>query len=63
MWLIQTRSIEFTYKSAFKDLVYIVKTHGILNLWRGNLMNLLRVCPHAAIVRGVLSRTTRPLTS
>ena len=30
--------------------MYIVREHGILNLWRGNLMNIARIFPYSAIV-------------
>ena len=48
--LYQTRSKIFTYNHFFRDFNYIVKTHGVLNLWRGNTMNILKIFPHAAIV-------------
>lgn len=49
-WPIQTRSDVFQYRKALRDLSFILKTHGFTNLWRGNLMNILRIFPHAAIV-------------
>lgn len=30
--------------------MYIVSKNGILNLWRGNLMNIARIFPYSAIV-------------
>jgi hypothetical protein len=54
---IKTRSVEFRYLSALRDLMFIVRTHGVLNLWRGNLMSVLRIFPHAAIVINGLART------
>lgn len=55
--LFQTRSKVFTYKLFFTDFMYIIEKHGILNLWRGNTMNILKVFPHAAIVIIKLFRT------
>ncbi len=46
----KTSNRVFTYRLFFSDFKHIVKTHGILNLWRGNLLNVARVFPHAAIV-------------
>lgn len=52
----QTRSTPFTYKAFVSDFMEIVRTHGVLNLWRGNLMNVVKVFPYAAIVVRVLIR-------
>ena len=47
----KTSNRKFTYKLFRADAATIVKTHGFFNLWRGNLMNVARVFPTAAIVR------------
>ena len=46
----KTSNRVFTYQLFFSDFRHIVKTHGVLNLWRGNLLNVARIFPHAAIV-------------
>ena len=48
---IQTRDRTFNYSEAFKEAKYIVKSHGVKNLWRGNSANLLRIFPFASIVK------------
>lgn len=53
--LYQTRSKIFTYSRFFRDFNYIVKTHGAINLWRGNSMNIIKIFPHAAIVMDSLN--------
>ena len=32
------------------DFLHVVNKHGVWNLWRGNLLNVVRIFPHAAIV-------------
>lgn len=50
LWVLhQTRSKTFSYRSAYIDLHEIISQHGLLNLWRGNLMNVLRIFPQAAL--------------
>ena len=49
-FIIKTRSKKFTYRMFFSDFAYVVRKNGFLNLSRGNLMNVLRVFHHAAIV-------------
>ena len=39
------RDREFKYKEMLLDLKYIRNNHGMLNLWRGNLAQLMRVMP------------------
>ena len=46
----ETRNRRFTYRLYLSDLKSIVQKHGVLNLWRGNLLNVARIFPHAAIV-------------
>lgn len=49
-WVLnKTRSKTFNYKSAYRDLVQIISQHGVANLWRGNLMNVFRIFPQAAL--------------
>ena len=59
----ETRNRKFTYRLYLADLTSIVQKHGILNLWRGNLMNVARIFPHAAIVLPHRPRTSQSLTS
>ncbi len=47
----KTSNRVFTYQLFISDFKHIVKTHGVLNLWRGNLLNVARIFPHAAIVQ------------
>jgi hypothetical protein len=47
----KTRDIPFTYTAFFKDFKDIVRNHGVLNLWRGNIMNVAKVFPYAAVVK------------
>jgi len=47
----QTRDRTFNYSEALKEAKYIVKNHGVKNLWRGNSANLLRIFPFASIVK------------
>ena len=51
LYLSQTRDTPFTYRAFFKDFADIVRNHGVLNLWRGNIMNVAKVFPYAAVVR------------
>ncbi|EGR31080.1 solute carrier family member 16, putative [Ichthyophthirius multifiliis] len=44
-----TRDIQFKYTIALKEAKYIVKKHGVLNLWRGNSANLIRIIPFSSI--------------
>lgn len=46
----KTSNRAFTYQLFYSDFLHIVRKHGILNLWRGNLLNVARIFPHAAIV-------------
>lgn len=46
----QTSNRKFTYRMFLSDSLHIINKHGILNLWRGNIMNIARVFPHAAVV-------------
>ena len=46
----KTSNRKFTYQLFIADFKHIVTNHGILNLWRGNLLNIARIFPHAAIV-------------
>ena len=45
-----TSSRTFTYKTAWLEAKDIVTNTGVLRLWRGNLFNILRAFPYAAIV-------------
>lgn len=47
----KTSSRKFSYQQFYSDFLHIIKVHGFSNLWRGNLMNVARIFPHAAIVR------------
>ena len=38
------------YRIAIKDGIAIFKENGLHNFWRGNMANILRVFPNAAIV-------------
>lgn len=58
----KTSNRKFTYDLFRSDLVTIVKNHGITNLWRGNIMNIARVFPTAAIVYHSECRTLQYLT-
>lgn len=58
----QTSNRKFTYGLFISDLKHIVTRHGITNLWRGNLMNIARVFPNAAIVMSSTSRISQFLT-
>ena len=53
----QTSNRKFTYRMFLSDSLHIINKHGILNLWRGNLMNIARVFPHAAVVHLSTLRT------
>ena len=46
----QTSHRQFTYRHFTADFLHIINRHGLRNLWRGNLMNVARVFPHAAVV-------------
>jgi len=46
----KTSNRKFTYQLFFADFKHVVQTHGVFNLWRGNLLNIARIFPHAAIV-------------
>ena len=59
----KTSNRKFTYELFRADLKTIVKTHGVFNLWRGNIMNVARVFPTAAIVHRSECRILRSLTS
>lgn len=59
----KTSHRKFTYQLFFSDASTIVSKHGLRNLWRGNIMNVARVFPHAAIVKLNIFRTSRCLTS
>lgn len=52
----QTSNRDFNYRSYISDFKYIVKKNGVLNLWRGNLMNIARIFPYSAIVTDLSSR-------
>lgn len=45
-----TSSRKFTYKEAWAEAGDIVTSTGFFRLWRGNLFNILRAFPYAAIV-------------
>lgn len=45
-----TSSRTFTYREGWLEAKDIVKTTGVARLWRGNLFNILRAFPYAAIV-------------
>lgn len=47
----KTSNRKFSYQLFYTDFLHIIKAHGISNLWRGNLMNVARIFPHAAIVQ------------
>jgi len=34
-----------------KEANYLVKTHGVKNMWRGNSANIMRIFPLSGIVR------------
>ena len=53
----QTSNRVFSYRLFVDDFAYIVRKHGFRNLWRGNLMNIYRMFPHAAIVHITILRT------
>ena len=55
----KTRNRKFTYRLYLDDLRSIVRRHGVRNLWRGNLMNVARIFPHAAIVQRRPGRTSQ----
>lgn len=55
----QTSNRKFTYRMFLSDSLHIVNKHGVLNLWRGNMMNIARVFPHAAVVKLSTLRTSR----
>ena len=57
----KTSNRKFTYELFRSDLVTIVKNHGFINLWRGNIMNVARVFPTAAIVHQSQCRTSQSL--
>lgn len=59
----KTSNRKFTYRLFITDFLHIVNRHGILNLWRGNLLSISRVFPHAAIVQQRLFRTLPYSTS
>lgn len=44
-----TRDRRFSYKEIMKETKYLVKTHGIANLWRGNSATILRIFPLAGV--------------
>lgn len=48
-FLYVTRSHKFSYCKAFEDMRYIYRNHGILDFFRGNGANCLRVFPFASI--------------
>lgn len=57
----KTSNRKFTYGLFLSDSRLIVKQHGIFNLWRGNLMNVARVFPNAALVHTSTCRTSPSL--
>ena len=58
----KTSNRKFTYQLFKHDFLTIVNKHGILNLWRGNLLNIGRVFPTAAIVLTSTLRISQYLT-
>lgn len=50
-YIFMTSSRTFTYKEAWFEAKDIVNKTGFLRLWRGNLFNILRAFPYAAIVK------------
>lgn len=49
-YIFVTSSRFFTFKNGLKEANNIVKKTGFLMLWRGNLLNVIRVFPYAALV-------------
>lgn len=47
----KTSNRKFTYRLFVTDFLHVVNKHGVFNLWRGNLLNVARIFPHAAIVK------------
>ena len=45
-----TSSRAFTYREAWIETKDIVNKTGFFRLWRGNLFNIIRAFPYAAIV-------------
>lgn len=54
----KTSHRQFTYRQFFSDFKHIANKHGVLNLWRGNLMNIARVFPNSAVVALSTLRTS-----
>ena len=45
-----TSNKKFSYVEAATIFMQIIKTEGVLGLWRGNVLNMMRVFPYTAIV-------------
>lgn len=54
----KTSNRKFTYRLFITDFLHVVNRHGVLNLWRGNTLNVARIFPHAAIVKLEVYRTS-----
>jgi len=55
----KTSNRKFTYRLFVTDFLHVVQKHGVFNLWRGNLLNVARIFPHAAIVKLELYRISQ----
>ena len=52
----KTSNRKFSYRLFMTDFLHVVNKHGVLNLWRGNLLNVAKIFPHAAIVNLIIYR-------
>lgn len=48
--IFQVNHIEFSYNNFFNELIHIYKKNGITNLFRGNILNCIRIFPYSSIV-------------
>lgn len=47
--------MKYSVRNAFNEGCKIVRTQGVIALWRGNTMTLLRTFPYSAIVSNATS--------
>lgn len=49
-YIFVTSSRYFTFREGFHEANDIVNKTGFIKLWRGNILNVVRVFPYAALV-------------